>query len=181
METSTQPSMFSPKTNKEDLVTLVLNKFVEAYDAEIARLSLDLKDTVSNYSVVTFSNVKLFGFFTTEHLLKITTNVFGDTTLRNFILSVDTRYRILIKDTAIELHDVIASGVSHDNHESFQADAVLMPERVRKSLILDKKSIKILLDSNPWLTVIILIVLTFDRTALFKDFQQYNNNPKSSK
>lgn len=144
--------------NTSQIINSVLSTYIKKLDNNALIDIQKFFTNLLNYSVISFTSKKV--------LTELTKAIFEDKEIRNMILSVTGSTLILIQEddrSYAKIVNTILSGYKLLLNKDIR-ESTLIPESVFNELEIDVNDIGFILNHNPWLMILILIVL-FDLTV----------------
>lgn len=148
-------------------MSTVSTVFIECFESEINKLSLDDKLKVDTFLISYVTCSKLHTLFTAIGLKTITEQVFDNIVIRDFILCLTDQFKCITALSDLENRSIEYSiGYGIGDASNLEEQLILTPSRIYNSIEKDGNLIYRVLCSNSWLVTLVLIYLFFQKTRL---------------
>ena len=150
--------------------------FIECFESEINKLSLDDKLKIDTFLISFVSSSKLHTLFTAIGLKTITEQVFDNIVIRDFILCLTDQFKCITALSDLESRSIEYSiGYGIGDSSNLEEQLILTPNRIYNSIEKDGKLLYRVLCSNSWLVSLVMIYLFFQRTRLSASISPQNS------
>jgi hypothetical protein len=171
------------KTLSRDDLNLIVDDVLRAFEIELMRQQDEtLRQALLEQVLKLFFDTNLYAFFTPVHLESLTTRVFSNGLLRDFVLNLTERSTFFWTNSDISFDETLCSTVAKaiTVSKKYPADSkgmCLIPESIAASISASTETVSAALLYNPWLLVCYILVMHFASSEIFAEISKSLNNP----